>query len=53
MAARALDPQWLRPDTDRRTRRLLSQMRDPQLKSHLANELDAAREGANKLQDRE
>jgi hypothetical protein len=49
MAARALDPQWLRPDTDRRTRKLLGQMRDPQLRTDLANQLAAAWATASKL----
>ena len=49
MAAQALDPQWLRPDTDRRTRKLLRQMRDPKLQSDLADQLAAAWEQASKL----
>jgi hypothetical protein len=53
MAARALDPQWLRPDTDRRTRKLLGQIRDVQLKADLANQLAAAWDAASKLHDDE
>jgi transcriptional regulator with XRE-family HTH domain len=33
----ALEPQWLRPDQERRTRLLLSRMRDPQLRAMLAD----------------
>jgi transcriptional regulator with XRE-family HTH domain len=39
MAARALDPQWMRPDTERRTRLLLARMRDHRLRTHLASQL--------------
>jgi hypothetical protein len=53
MAAQALDPQWLRPDTDRRTRKLLSQMRDPKLQSDLADQLAAAWEQASKLRTKD
>lgn len=53
MAVRALDPQWLRADTDRRTKELLGQMRDPQLKSDLTNKLAAAWNAADQLRHAE
>jgi hypothetical protein len=39
MAAMALDPRWLRPDTERRTRNLLARMRDGRLRARLAGQL--------------
>jgi hypothetical protein len=42
MAARALDPMWMRPDTERRTRALLARMRDARLRTHLAGQLHDA-----------
>jgi hypothetical protein len=39
MAAQALDPRWLRPDTERRTRNLLARMRDRRLRARLAGQL--------------
>jgi hypothetical protein len=42
MATQALDPQWTRPDTDRRTRMLLARLRDPRLRAELAGRLEEA-----------
>jgi transcriptional regulator with XRE-family HTH domain len=42
LAEQALEPQWLRPDTERRTRMLLSRMRDPKLRAYVAEQLDHA-----------
>jgi hypothetical protein len=42
MARRAFEPEWLRPDTERRVRRLLGRMRDPRLRARLAGELHQA-----------
>jgi hypothetical protein len=42
LAEQALEPQWLRPDTERRTRMLLSRMRDPRLRARVAEQLDHA-----------
>jgi transcriptional regulator with XRE-family HTH domain len=42
MATQALDPQWTRPDTDRRTRMLLARLRDPRLHAELAGRLEEA-----------
>jgi transcriptional regulator with XRE-family HTH domain len=39
LARLALDPLWLRPDTERRLRALLARMRDSRLRRHLADEL--------------
>ena len=38
----ALDPLWLRPDTERRMRALLARMRDSRLREQLADELHAS-----------
>lgn len=46
MALLALEPQWLRPDTERRTRMLLSRTRDPRLRSQLAEQLRESMAGA-------
>ena len=40
MALQALDQQWFRPDTERRTRMLLRRLRDPRLRQQLASELE-------------
>jgi hypothetical protein len=34
-ARQALDPEWFRPDTEKRMRRLLAQMRDPVIRAEL------------------
>jgi len=39
MATQALDLQWTRPDTERRTRMLLARMRDPRLRAELEGRL--------------
>jgi len=39
LAALALDPLWLRPDTERRMRALLAMMRDARLRSRLADQM--------------
>ena len=39
---RPLEPQWVRPDTERRTRMLLARMRDPRLRERLAEQLREA-----------
>jgi transcriptional regulator with XRE-family HTH domain len=39
MATLALDPRWMRPDTERRTKILLTRMRDGRLRSELAGRL--------------
>jgi len=39
MAESALDRQWFRPDTERRMQSLLRRMRDPRLRSRLAEVL--------------
>jgi hypothetical protein len=36
----ALDRQWFRPDTERRTRMLLRRLRDPRLRADLSGKLD-------------
>lgn len=46
MATLALDPEWLRPDTERRTRILLSKLRDPQLRAQLDDQLHASIDAA-------
>ena len=46
MATLALDPEWLRPDTERRTQILLREMQDVRLRSQLAEQLHAARDVA-------
>jgi hypothetical protein len=38
-ATEALEPEWFRPDTERRIRMLLARMRDPKLRADLAGEL--------------
>jgi len=43
LARLALDPLWLRPDTERRMRALLARMRDSQLRERLADELHESR----------
>jgi hypothetical protein len=40
MALQALEQQWFRPDTERRTRMLLRRLRDPRLRRQLAGELE-------------
>jgi hypothetical protein len=40
LALKALDRQWFRPDTEQRTRALLSRMRDLRLRQQLAGELE-------------
>jgi transcriptional regulator with XRE-family HTH domain len=40
MARLALDRQWFRPDTERRTRMLLRRLRDPRLRADLSGELE-------------
>ena len=42
MAAWALDPVWMRPDTERRTKTLLARMRDPRLQAQVAGRLQEA-----------
>ena len=42
LALQALEPQWMRPDTERRTRMLLARMRDPRLRDRLAEQLREA-----------
>jgi hypothetical protein len=42
MATLALDPEWLGPDTERRTRILLRKMRDPRLRAQLTDQLHAS-----------
>jgi transcriptional regulator with XRE-family HTH domain len=39
LAALALEPLWLRPDTERRMRELLARMRDARLRSQLAEQM--------------
>jgi len=39
LAAQALEQRWFRPDTERRMRTLLARMRDPRLRSELAEKL--------------
>ncbi|MBJ7598173.1 MAG: hypothetical protein DLM67_24515 [Candidatus Nephthysia bennettiae] len=40
LALEGLDRQWFRPDTEQRSRALLSRMRDPRLRRQLAGELE-------------
>lgn len=42
----ALEPEWFRPDTEKRMRRLLIQMRDPVLRADLTALLDQRRRGS-------
>jgi hypothetical protein len=49
MARLALDPLWLRPDTERRLRSLLARMRDARLRSQLADEMHESQGAARAL----
>jgi hypothetical protein len=49
MAQRALDPLWLRPDTERRMRALLAKMGDARLRAQLADEMREAQAAARAL----
>ena len=42
----ALEPEWFRPDTEKRMRRLLTQMRDPVLRAELGALLEHRRRGS-------
>jgi hypothetical protein len=48
MAIQALDPEWLRPDTERRIGVLLSRMRDPRLAEELLGRLMEAQSASRK-----
>jgi hypothetical protein len=50
MAAAALDPRWMRPDTERRTKTLLARMRDGRLRAGLAARLQESLATAQVLQ---
>ena len=49
MASQALQPLWLRPDTERRMRALLARMRDARLRSRLAGQMQASQAAARAL----
>ncbi len=49
MASQALQPLWLRPDTDRRMRGLLARMRDARLRSRLAGQMQESQTAARAL----
>jgi hypothetical protein len=49
MAARALEPLWWRPDTERRMMALLARMRDRRLRSQLAGQMHEAQAAARLL----
>ncbi|HEY7201869.1 MAG TPA: helix-turn-helix domain-containing protein [Candidatus Dormibacteraeota bacterium] len=43
LARNALDPRWFRPDTERRTRLLLTRMRDPRLRAEVIGQMQEAK----------
>jgi predicted mannosyl-3-phosphoglycerate phosphatase (HAD superfamily) len=49
MAARALEPLWWRPDTERRMRALLARMRDRRLRSQVAGQMHETQAAATLL----
>ena len=51
MATLALDPRWMRPDTERRMRTLLARMRDTRLRAQLAGHLHESLSAAAILGD--